>query len=167
MRRSPPSPPHLANGMPSSKSNGSWMNPGMGYFQIGISNGKGGDRDARTVHDDDERDRLAVRDRDRKRAERENMERRDYWEKEYPDPDRDRRDPPYIHSLQYGHGSGAPTPVPGVDGHHHSSHHRNHHHHVLHHHGPPHPPSSLPSPMHPGSGGLYTVLDLLKQTNNL
>ena len=51
-RRSPSSP-QLANGIPSSKSNGSWMNPGMGSFQVG-SNGKGSDRDAR-VHDDDER----------------------------------------------------------------------------------------------------------------
>jgi len=90
-RRSPPLPPHLPNGMPSSKSNGSWLNPGMGMgsFQIGSSDGKGGDRDTRTVHDDDERDRLVTRVRDRKRTERDNMERRDYWEKEYPDPDRD------------------------------------------------------------------------------
>ena len=29
-RHSPPSPPHLVNGMPSSKSNGSWINPSMG-----------------------------------------------------------------------------------------------------------------------------------------
>jgi hypothetical protein len=172
-RRSPSSPPHLANGMPSSKSNGSWMNPGMGMgsFQVGSSNGKGGDRDARTVHDDDERDRLVTRDRDRKRAERDNMERRDYWEKEYPDSDRDRtRDLPYIHqpsSLQYGHGSGAPTPGPGVDGHHHSSHqHRNHHHHVLHRHGPPHPPSSLPSPMHPGSGGAPPIVHSPRSTRD-
>ena len=98
---------------------------GMGSFQIGSSNGKGGDRDARTVHDDDEWERLVTRDRDRKRAERDNMERRDYWERDYPDPDRDRtRDLAYIHStstLQYGHGSGAPTPGPGVDSHHHSA----------------------------------------------
>jgi len=39
-----------------------------------------------------------------KQVEQENMERRDYWEKEYPDPDRDWRDIPYLHSLQYGHG---------------------------------------------------------------
>jgi len=47
-RRSPPSPPRLANGMPSSESNGSWMNPSifrLRSFQIGSSNGKGGDRD--------------------------------------------------------------------------------------------------------------------------
>jgi len=167
-RRSPPSPSHLANGMPPSKSNGGWINPGMGMgsFQISSSNGKGGDRDVRTVHDDDEWERLAARDRDRKRAERENMERRDYREKEYPDPDRDRRDPPYIQSLQYGHGSGAPTPVPGVDGHLHSSHHRNHHHHVLHRHGPQHPPSSLPSPVHPGSGGAPPIVHSPRSTRD-
>jgi len=39
-----------------------------------------------TVHDDDERDRLVTKDRDRKRAERDNIERRDYWDKDYPDP---------------------------------------------------------------------------------
>jgi len=156
------SPPHLPNGMPNSMSNGGWMNSsmGMGSFQIGSSDGKGGDRDARTVLEDDKRDRLVIRDRDRKRAERDNMERRDYWEKEYPDPDRDRmRDLAYIHStssLQYGHGSGAPMPGPGIDSHRHSAgHHRNHHHHhhVLRCHGPPHPPSLLPLPVHPGSGG--------------
>jgi hypothetical protein len=36
----------------------------------------------RTVHDDNERDRLVTRDRDRKRAECDNMERRDYWGKD-------------------------------------------------------------------------------------
>ena len=84
-RRSPPLPPHLPNGMPSSKSNGSWLNPGMGMgsFQIGSSDGKGGDRDTRTVHDDDERDRLVTRVRDRKRTERDNMERRDYWDTQH------------------------------------------------------------------------------------
>ncbi len=64
-------------------------NIGMGSFQIRSSTGKGGDRDMRTVHDDDERDRMVTRDRDRKRAERDNMERRDYWGKD-SDPDRDR-----------------------------------------------------------------------------
>ena len=38
------------------------------------------------MHDDDERDRLVTKDRDRKRAERDNIERRDYWDKDYPDP---------------------------------------------------------------------------------
>ncbi len=42
------------------------------------------------------------------------MERRDYWEKEYLDPDRDRtRGLSYMHppsSLKYGHGSSALTP---------------------------------------------------------
>src|SRR5258705_10067044 len=44
--RSPPSPSHPPNGMPSSKSNGSWMDLGMGMvsFQIGSSNEKGVDR---------------------------------------------------------------------------------------------------------------------------
>jgi len=55
---------------------------GMGSFQIRSSTGKGGDRDMRTVHDDDERDWLVTRDRDRKRAECDNMERRDYWGKD-------------------------------------------------------------------------------------
>jgi hypothetical protein len=166
-RRSP-SPPHLANG---SKSNGNWMT-GMGSFQVGSSNGK----EARTVHDDDERDRMRDRD-NRKRAEREKeLERRDYWEKEYPEPaDRDRgRDLPYIHSssssssLQYGHPSGgAPPPGPGVDNHHHSSHHhRPHHHHVLHRHGPPHPPSSLPSPGHPGAGVALPIVHSPRSTRD-
>jgi hypothetical protein len=40
------------------------MDPGMGMglFQIESGNGKGGDRDARTVHDGHERDRLMMRD---------------------------------------------------------------------------------------------------------
>jgi hypothetical protein len=66
------------------------MSMGMGSFQVGSSNGKGGDRDLRTTHEVDKRDRLAMRDRDRKQAEKEkDMERWDYWEKEYLDPYRE------------------------------------------------------------------------------
>ena len=79
------------------------------------------------------------------------------------------RDLTYIHStssLQYGHGPGAPTPGPGVDGHHHSSHHHRNHHHVVHRHGPPHPPSSLPSPVHPGSGGAPAIVHSPRSTRD-
>ena len=167
-RLSPSPPPHLSNGIPSSKSNGSWRNPSVGSFQVGSSTGKGGDRDARLPLDDEERDKLVARDRERKRPERDkDIERREYWEKEFVD---DRvRDQPYMHtpsSLQFGHGSGAHTPGP-VEGHYHSPHyHRTHHHHVLHRHGPPHPPSSLPSPVHPGSGGAPPIVHSPRSTRD-
>jgi hypothetical protein len=172
-RQSPSPPPHLVNGMTGSKSNGNWISSsmGMGSFQVGSSNGK----EAQTTHEDDERDRMRDRD-NRKRVEREELERRDYWEKEYPDPvDRDRtRDLPYIHpssslSLQYGHASSsAPTPGPGVDNHHPhlSHHHRPHHHRVLHRHGLPHPPPSLPSPVHPSSGAALPIVHSPRSTRN-
>ena len=93
------------------------------------------------------------------------MERQEYWEKG-PHTGSTLHTPTFV-SLQYGHGSGAPTPVPGVDGHYHlSHHHQNHHHHVLHRHGPPHPPSSLPSPVHPGSGGAPPIVHSPRSTRD-
>lgn len=147
-RRSPSSPPHMPNGMAGPKLNGNWMNSFAGG-----SNGKGDVR--MMMHEEEERERLGMRERDRKRAERDKeMERRgDYWEKEYPEPERDRpRDlPSYMAhpstAVQFGHGSGGvpAPPGPGGDGGQHH-HHRPHHHHVLHRHGPMlRPPSPVPT----------------------
>ena len=55
--------------------------------------------------------------------------------------------------------SGSLTLSPGVGGYYHSSHHhRNHHRHVLYCHRPSHPPSSLPSPVHPRSGSAPPIV---------
>ena len=159
--RRTPSPSHCApNGMSGSKPNGNWINLGMnvGSFQVGSSNsGKGGD--PRAMNEEEERDRATMRERDRKRNERDrDIERRDVWDKEYGDLERDRlRDPPHMQQQHSGHLPLHNSAGPGqVESPHH--HHRPHHHHILHRHAPPHAPAPIPSPGPPGTGGAPPIV---------
>ena len=83
---SPPSPAAIS-GKQNTQLQVEWRVDGpqhsMRSFQIESSNRKGGDWDARMVHKDDEQDRLVIKNRERKQAEQD-MERQNYWEKEYP-----------------------------------------------------------------------------------
>lgn len=181
-RRSP-SPHVLPNGSSSAsgKANGNWMGIGMGMGTFHLGNGKGGDRDVRMTHEDEEKERMMVeREREsRKRAERDSkMDRREQERdlerrhKEHQEMERERREQqhlqqhqqhrqgsssglPHVHSG--GVGGLAPTQGSGVESHHH--HHRtHHHHHVLHRHGPQHASSSLPPPGPSGPGGVPPIV---------
>jgi len=173
-RHSPSPPPQVSvNG---AKQNGNWMDMGIniGSFQVG--NGNGGGRDVRILNEDEERDRIMRERGDRKRVEKE-FDRRDQWDREYPDFEREHgRDQPHIQHFQqrqlhqHGHSSsssGPPTQVSGMEPHHLSGHHhRPHHHHVLHRHGPLHASSSLPSPGPSGPGGAPPIVHSPRSTRD-
>ena len=146
------SPSHSAPNGLGPKPNGNWINLGMnvGSFQVGSSNsGKGGD--PRVVNEEEERDRATMRERDRKRNERDrDIERRDIWDKEYGDLERDRH-------MQQQHSGHPPLHNSGqIESPHH--HHRPHHHHILHRHAPPHAPVPIPSPGPSGTGGVQPIV---------
>ena len=150
-------PVHVMSNGSGGKPNGMWMG---GYHP---GNGKGGEWDARMMHEDEEREML-VREREQREREKERDRDRDRDREverdraRYRDRDRDREHPEHERERQRDHqhiqqqhrqpslshlhgGNGAPPPQgPGVVPHHHvvPSHHHHrpppHHHHVVHHH---------------------------------